>query len=58
MKNRLRMISKVRNVRLGVFSGGGCHDPNILLGLVDHQLILEGLLGLWPAVCGMQYPRD
>ena len=28
-KNRLRMVSKVRNVRLGVFSGGGCHHPNI-----------------------------
>ena len=27
-KNRLRMVSKVRNVRLGVFSGGGCHHPN------------------------------
>ena len=26
-KNRLRMVSKVRNVRLGVFSGGGCHHP-------------------------------
>ena len=23
------MVSKVRNVRLGVFSGGGCHHPNI-----------------------------
>ena len=22
------MVSKVRNVRLGVFSGGGCHHPN------------------------------
>ena len=22
-------ISKVRNVRLGVFSGGGCHHPNV-----------------------------
>ena len=29
-KNRLRMVSKVRNVRLGVFSGGGCHHPNHL----------------------------
>ena len=29
-KNRLRMVSKVRNVRLGVFSGGGCHHPNSL----------------------------
>ena len=28
-KNRLRMVSKVRNVRLGVFSGGGCHHPNL-----------------------------
>ena len=26
-KIRLRMILKVRNVRLGVFSGGGCHHP-------------------------------
>ena len=24
------MVSKVRNVRLGVFSGGGCHHPNII----------------------------
>ena len=23
------MVSKVRNVRLGVFSGDGCHHPNI-----------------------------
>ena len=23
------MASKVRNVRLGVFSGGGCHHPNV-----------------------------
>ena len=23
------MVSKVRNVRLGVFSWGGCHHPNI-----------------------------
>ena len=22
------MVSKVRSVRLGVFSGGGCHHPN------------------------------
>ena len=29
-KNRLRMVFKVRNVRLGVFSGGGCHHPNIV----------------------------
>ena len=28
-KNRLRMVSKVRNVRLGVFSGGGCHHSNV-----------------------------
>ena len=25
------MVSKVRNVRLGVFSGGGCHHPNIII---------------------------
>ena len=25
------MVSKVRNVRLGVFSGGGCHHPNIIV---------------------------
>ena len=23
------MVSKVRNVRLGLFSGGGCHHPDI-----------------------------
>ena len=23
------VVSKVRNVRLGVFSGGGCHHPNL-----------------------------
>ena len=27
-ENRLRMVSKVRNVRLGSFLGGGCHHPN------------------------------
>jgi len=26
------MVSKVRNVRLGVFSGGGCHHPNTIPG--------------------------
>ena len=25
------MVSKVRNVRFGVFSGGGCHHPNFKL---------------------------
>ena len=30
-KNRLRMVSKVRNVRLGVFSGGGCHHPKSII---------------------------
>ena len=27
------MVSKVRNVRLGVFSGGGCHHPNNIFTL-------------------------
>ena len=29
----MRIVSKVRNVRLGVFSGGGCHHPNKLIGV-------------------------
>ena len=28
------MVSKVRNVRLGVFSGGGCHHPNHMTALL------------------------
>ena len=28
------MVSKVRNVRLGVFSGGGCHHPNTIVGVI------------------------
>ena len=28
--NRLRMVLKVKNVRLGVFPGDGCHHPNSL----------------------------
>ena len=27
------MVSKARNVQLGVFSGGGCHHPNCYLNM-------------------------
>ena len=33
------MVSKVRNVRLGVFSGGGCHHPNVLKRPKSHLCI-------------------
>ena len=32
------MVSKVRNVRLGVFSGGGCQHPNTIV--IIHQVCL------------------
>ena len=36
------MVSKVRNVRLGVFSGGGCHHPNVILsGCSSHDQLLD-----------------
>ena len=41
------MVSKVRNVRLGVFSGGGCHHPNKIetkLELADVTLFIMGHL--------------
>ena len=31
------MVSKVRNVRLGVFSGGGCHHPNTVVSFLDYK---------------------
>ena len=40
------MVSKVRNVRLGVFSGGGCHHPNNL-----NFQIVNGLTCKSIAIC-------
>ena len=33
------MVSKVRNVRLGVFSGGGCHHPNQIKRTEVEQIV-------------------
>ena len=42
------MVSKVRNVRLGVFSGGGCHHPNVVTQyasvMMDHYYQPNGQL--------------
>ena len=40
------MVSKVRNVRLGVFSGGGCHHPNNGCVLCEHRTDVEFDLSL------------
>ena len=48
------MVSKVRNVRLGVFSGGGCHHPkcgNLIRGPLR---ALKALKALKKAQIGVQ----
>ena len=35
------MVSKVRNVRLGVFSGGGCDQPNEVKNLIYKLLMAD-----------------
>ena len=56
MRNRLRMVSKVRNDQLGVFSGGGCYHPNVYeTPLLERNSLTHTILMIFSGIVNISY---